>query len=218
MKVRCKNLDTPYQHPTRRGFKTKVDCYQTRLTKFPKENAVAHCIHEMLLWGIFEGDPTVNYLVPQPYLFYMGTKTYQPDLFYMRNGQRFIVEVKSEAGFEGFTERSELITEFLKPTIYEFQHITNESIADREVFARNWLIIVHTLVTATNIETLHTEVNVLDRLYGNDLQVGDIVDCAHRIDSSLNEIALYRLAHTGKVELDLEHERLNSETGVRLCR
>ena len=56
-KVRCPELYEPRQHPTRRGFKTKVDCYLSRLSKFPLEIAVAHSRYEMLLWGILEGIP-----------------------------------------------------------------------------------------------------------------------------------------------------------------
>ena len=216
-KVRCPNLDEPRQHPTRRGFKTKVDCYMSRLLKFPVEVAVAHCKYELLLWGILEGDPKVRYMVPQSHVFYIGTNRYTPDLYFERNGRRFIAEVKSEKGFEKFQEKSYCLTEYLKPTIYEFIHIHNESIQEREVFARNWLRIVGTLVTSTYVNTDRAAEIVLDLLHQKPRQVGDIIDLEHRIDECQMEIALYRLAHRGKVNIELESERLSADTGVTLC-
>lgn len=217
-KVRCPALEAPRQHPTRRGFKTKIDCYMSRLVKFPEEVALAHCPYEAWFWGVLEGDPDVRYMVPQPYRFYIGTKRYTPDLYFERNGRRFIVEVKSEKDFENFKERSYCLRDYLKPTVFEFIHITNESIAEREVFARNWLRIVHTLVTSTHINTERAAEIVMDRLHENPRQLGDIIDISHRIDECQMEVALFRLAHRGKVKLELENERLCVDTGVSLCR
>ncbi len=217
-KVRCPNLEEPRQHPTRRGFKTKVDCYLSRLMKFPEEVAVAHCPHEMHLWGILEGDPDVRYMVPQSHAFYIGTSGYTADLYFEKNGRRYIAEVKSEKDFEKFEEKSYCLREFLRPTVFSFIHITNESIAEREVFARNWLRIVQTLVTSTHVRTERAAEIVMDRLHEKPLQLGDIIDMSHRVDECQMEIALYRLAHRGKIQLDLEHERLNADTAVSLCR
>ncbi len=217
MKVRCNGLGSPRQNPTSRGFKTKVDCYITQLSKFPSEPAVGHSKLEMLYWGILEGDPTVRYMVPQPYKFMLGTKRYTPDLYYEKKGKRLIVEIKSEESFKKFKQTSNGIREFLKNTPYEFVHVTNESIAEREVFARNWLIIAHTLVTSTYVDTTKASENILDRLRASPLQVGDIIDIHHRVDEAQSEIALFRLANLGMVELDLECQRLSANTGVRIC-
>lgn len=216
-KVKCSALEEPCQRITNRGFKTKVDCYITRLIKFPNENAVAHSVYEYLLWGILEGDDTVRYMVPQSHLFYIGNRRYTPDLYFEREGRRYIVEVKSEEGFKEFEEKSYYITEYLRPTNFKFIHITNESIAERETFARNWLRIVQTLVTSNYINTERACELIVDRLHEKSLEVGDIVDMVHRVEESQLEVALYRLAHNGKVKLDLENERLNAATKVELC-
>lgn len=217
MKLRCPELNDPRQHPTRRGFKTKVDCYITQLHKFEEEPAVAHCVYELLLWGILEGDPAVRRLVPQSHRFYIGTSMYTSDLYYEKAGRHYIVEVKSEAGFEGFAERSEWIKEFLQPTPFEFIHISNESIAEQETFARNWLLIARTLVTSKTVMTERASEIVLDKLYDSPKSVGDIIDLTGRVENCQLEIALFRLASIGKVRLELEHERINADTEVTLC-
>jgi len=58
---------------------------------------------------------------------------------------------------------------------------------------------------------------VLDLLHQKPRQVGDIIDLKHRIEECQMEIALYRLAHRGKVNIELESERLSADTGVTLC-
>ena len=218
MKLRCPELYTPKQHPTRRGFKTKVDCYITQLYKFPDAPAVAHCVYELLYWGILEGDPEVRYLVPQSHRFYIGTSLYTSDLYCEKNGRRYIVEIKSEAGFAEFAEKSSWIREFLQPTPFEFVHVTNESIGERETFARNWLYISRTLVTSTTVVTERATEIVLDKLYESPQAIGDIMDLSGRVENCQLEIALFRLASIGKVLLDLDHSRINADTHVMLCR
>lgn len=218
MKVRCSNLDTPRQHPTRLGFKVKVDCYLTRCSKFLNDIAVSHCPTEMLFWGILEGDPEVRSFVPQSHRFYLGTKRYTSDIYYKKRGRRIIAELKSEKGFEDFEETSSHIREFLKSTLYEFKHITNESVRERETFARNWLTISRTLVTSKDINTVNATEIVLDRLRAEpSVAVGDIIDMQSRIENCQMEIALFRLANKGKVHLSLDHAVLSADTEVRLC-
>lgn len=218
MKVRCSNLDNPFQHPTRLGFKVKVDCYLSRCSKFPNEIAVSHCPAEMLYWGILEGDPEVRSFVPQSHRFYLGTERYTSDIYYKKRGRRIIAELKNEKDFIDFEEKSSLIREFLKSTLYEFKHITNESIRERETFARNWLTISRTLITSTDINTVTATEEVLDRLSAaSSVAVGDIIDMQSRVENCQLEIALFRLANIGKVHLSLDHSILSADTEVRLC-
>lgn len=218
MKIRCPNLGSPKQHPTRRGFKVRVDCYLSRLSKYLSDIAVSHCRAEMLFWGILEGDPEVRALVPQSHRFYLGTRMYTADIYYRKAGRRIIAELKPEAEFEEFEEISFHIREFLKPTLYEFKHITNESVFEREIFALNWLTISRTLVTSTDINTVVAEEDVLDRLTGSpSLAVGDIIEMNNRILGCRTEIALFRLANRGKVQMALEHAVMTADTEVTLC-
>ena len=218
MKIRCPNINTPRQFPTRQGFKVMVDCYLSRCSKYPDDMAVSHCLPEMLHWGILEGDPEVRSFVPQSHRFYLGTKMYTSDIYYKKKGRRVIAELKSEKDFKDFEETSMHIREFLKPTLYEFEHITNESVMEREIFARNWLTISRTLVTSTDINTVAATEDVLDRLHAAEsVAVGDIIDMASRVENCQAEIALFRLANLGKVHLALEHEVLNADTEVTLC-
>ena len=156
-------------------------------------------------------------MVPQSHAFYIGTSGYTADLYFERNGRRFVVEVKSEEGFNDFEEKSQCLREYLKSTVFEFIHISNESIAEHEIYALNWLLIARTLVTSELVVTEQAEDAVLDRLYGSSLALGDLIDMQDRIGSANIEVALFRLANIGKVMLDLEHERLNANTTVALC-
>ena len=172
----------------------------------------------MLFWGILEGDPDVRSFVPQSHRFHIGTRRYTSDIYYKKHGRRIIAELKSEKDFESFEETSSHIREFLKSTLYEFKHITNESVREREIFARNWLTISRTLVTSKDINTVNATEIVLDQLSAeSSVAVGDIIDMQSRVENCQLEIALFRLANIGKVHLSLDHAVLSADTEVRLC-
>ena len=179
---------------------------------------MSHCPAEILYWGILEGDPEVRSFVPQSHRFYLGTEGYTSDIYYKKRGRRIIAELKNEKDFIDFEEKSFLIREFLKSTLYEFKHITNESIRERETFARNWLTISRTLITSTDINTVTATEEVLDRLSAaSSVAVGDIIDMQSRVENCQLEIALFRLANIGKIHLSLDHAVLSADTEVRLC-
>ena len=100
----------------------------------------------------------------------------------------------------------------------KFQVISNESIIKNETLAKNWLFIIRTLSSADSVETIVDEQFILDKfiVYPNQ-RVGDVISVANRINQFNNEIALFRLAHRGKLKIDLDSSYLNANTEVNLC-
>jgi len=49
------------------------------------------------------------------------------------------------------------------------------------------------------------------------MTIEEIISINNRLDSASLEVAMYRLAHRGKVNLGLDKKPLTSETEVELC-
>lgn len=211
--VKAKNL-IPHQQESAKNILRSADCYQQKFIKFP-HIGIFHSYAELLHAALLEANSEVSAFVPQPFLLYVGNRRYPPDCYYTEQGLRIVVEIKP---------RGELKDELLIPVKKFFEHegiifkvISNEEIFSQEILAVNWLKIIRTLVSAANETTYKEEISLLNRLFEyQEIDVGDIVFIGDRIGQRKTEIALFRLAHKGKIKLDLSNSMLSFATKVSL--
>lgn len=192
-----------------------ADCYVQKFIKFDG-TAICHSLAEYLHLAILESDPNVTAFVPQPFNLFVGRKRYIPDVFVTKGGRKFVYELKPKASFD---EKMRLpLVEFFKFHGIEFEVISNESVIENEVLARNWIRIVQTLLSSEDEDTTNDEITISERLcFECTLRIGDIIDLGDRIGSRHSEIALFRLAHSGRVQLNLSKDKMSLSTKVLAC-
>ena len=81
----------------------------------------------------------------------IGVRRYIPDCFYLKNGERIIIELKPRGEFN--QELQIPITVYLKFKGFQFKVISNESILEQETLGLNWLYIVRTIIGSRNEDT-----------------------------------------------------------------
>jgi len=148
-KVKIDNV-IPFQQPAARKILRSADCYQQKFIKFPK-TAITHSYSELLHLGLLESDTKVSSFVPQPFQFRVGKRRYIPDCFYVREGKKYVAELKPE-GTE-FDHIEVPVSKFLEKHGMTFLMITNESVIKESTLANNWLYIVRVLCTSQTIGT-----------------------------------------------------------------
>ncbi|WP_444993909.1 hypothetical protein [Aliikangiella sp. IMCC44359] len=205
----------PTQQLSARKLLRKADCYQQKFIKFP-HIGIFHSYAELLHAALLESDNEVKSFVPQPFLFRIGKRRYPPDCYYVKNGERFIIELKPGGELPDDTRIPK--EKFCALENITFKVISNESILDREQLALNWLKIIRTLNSAIDIDSHDQELQIMDTLFEvNECELEDIVCKGDRLGQSTVEVGLFRLAHKGFIKLELEKVRLGYSTVVRLC-
>jgi len=213
--VRCDNLE-PCQRATNPRFKIACDFRQQVMLKHPYLSEF-HSRHEHLHAGLLEANPDVLAYTPQPFQLYVHHARYTPDVYVvMRNGKVRVIEIKPHGEMDEAKRLA--IDAFLALYNLSFEVMSNETIAEQEVQAQSWLEIVQRLARAEAMDTQTEELAVLERLTtAPALTVGDLVDAGARDNSYLTEIALYRLAHRGLVQMDFASDPLSYDTELSLC-
>lgn len=203
------------QQRSARKLLRSADCYQQKFIKFPQVG-IFHSYAELLHAALLEADKEVESFVPQPFLFRIGKKRYPPDCYFIKNGKRFIAELKPLGKLSDETKIP--MEEFCRRENMTFLVLSNESVMEQEQLALNWLKIIRTLNSALDIPTFDQEQLLMDRLFHEgECELGDIVFKGDRLDQKQYEIALFRLAHKGCLTLDLEQKYLSYSTKVSLC-
>ncbi len=208
------DLRNPHQHLTKVGFKKKCDFYAQQFVKFPDVGQF-HSYAELLHAALLESDPGVSHFIPQPYQFGKRRNGYKPDCFYLKNGQRFLVELRPEKRVQKSEEKLAPIIAQCARYKVQFNVISNESILVQETHARNWLDIVRYLVQWQDYSTEQYEQELLHELIDiNTVTLGEVIQERQSRYSHLLELALYRLAHRGLVQIQCEDSPLNFETRI----
>jgi len=207
----------PCQQATQRNFKTACQFSQQIMLKHPYTSDF-HSLAEHLHAGLLEGDCNVISYVPQPYQLRLRGQRYKPDCYVaMQNGPRRVLELKPRGEF--IDDKRIPLEHFFAEHGMTFEVVSNESVFDREIEARNWLEILKILHIATTYDTQAAEEMLLELFYQqNEHTVGDIVDSGDRERTYLSEIALFRLLHRGHLKAALSEKWLNYDTEVTLCR
>lgn len=98
-----------------------------------------------------------------------------------------------------------------------FEVISNESILERKIEAGNWLEIVRYLHTGKNFNTQNEELSILEKVYANGkCSFYDFIDLGARNRTFVNEIAVFRLLHRGKLTSNLDVKALDYNTELSL--
>jgi len=178
--------------------------------------ATFHSYPELLHAALLEGNKNVLTYTPQPEMFKINGRRYIPDCRYIENGKTIYVEIKPKG--ELIDKVRIPMEEYAAIHDCEFKVISNEDILDQEVKAKNWLSIVRVLVSAKNEETQGAEDTLINWLCSEpELTLKDIIDSNDRVSQRFQEIALYRLAHKGIINLDIETKPIEYTTKVNLC-
>lgn len=213
--VKIESLIPKQQVTTASKILRSADSYLQRFIKF-KEIAICHSYCEYLHLALLESDPKVNSFTPQPFSMRVGKRRYIPDCYYVKLGQRYTVEIKPRGEF-----REDLhipLKDALSIKGIHFKVVSNEAILEHEVLALNWIKVIQTLISSEFEETDIEEIKIYEKLINNqEMTVGDIIDRGNRIENRHREIALFRLAHAGKVKLGLANHKINFDSEVSLC-
>jgi len=197
------------------GVRKSSDCYFQKGLKFPFVGHF-HSLAELLHFGISEGSPSISHFTPQPRPLKIDGKNYFPDCSYVKDGKYVVVEIKPRGEFTN--SKAGPISSYLEDLGATFMVVSNESILERSILAKNWLQIVRVLVSAQYETTDGEEEDVFDKVKRiGVLTLGEIIERGNRLDKRGKEIALYRLAHQGLVSLALGDRPLTYETEVTLC-
>ncbi len=192
-----------------------ADCYLQRFIKFPG-TGIFHSYAELIHSAILESRPSVLSFVPQALALRVGNRRYVPDLYILEDGKRIVVEIKPGGKFKD--ELKIPLVEFFNFNNMTFKVLSNEEILAKETLGLNWLHITRSLVNAESEDTQYQERTILTRIFeSGELNLGDILDLGDRLRSYLDEIAVFRLAHRGKINLDLEQTGISFDTRVTLC-
>lgn len=207
---------TPSQRSTSVGFRRQTDCYERYMVKFAGQIAIFHSLAELFHAALLEADPRVTHYIPQPYSLRVGGKPYCPDCFVLRDGQRYIIELKPRGEFDEQQRRS--LEAFFERQGMIFQVLANEPFLEQAVLAQNWLMILGQLHTCRDVLTDAQEISLLDELSLYDSRrLGDLIDPGDRWGSLERETALFRLLHRGLVQADLSNAALDYPTEFSVC-
>lgn len=190
-------------------------CFLQRFLKFP-DVGVFHSYPELLHAALLESDPDVISFVPQPYKIMVNGRRYIPDCYVAYKDRHEVIELKPRGEFED-AKRIPITEYFKEKAGAEFKVISNESVMEQEIKAKNWLFIIQTLCNVNGLPTSNQEDEILEKFDDKPKQViGDIVQLGNRINHGFHELALYRLIQQGK--LDISHNKLiDIDTEVFSC-
>lgn len=215
MKIEIKNIFPAKQCDTSRDFSRSCDCYYQRFMKFPLIG-VFHSHAELLHAALLEANHEVISFVPQPFKLHVNGKRYIPDCFIAYKNKHEVIELKPRGEFDD-DKKIPLQERFKNEYGYEFKVISNESVFEEEVKANNWLFIIRTLSNVDEISTTNQEQDLLEKFFHKPKQqLGDVVKLNNRMNAYLDELALFRLIHKGKLNISNE-KQLDLDTEVTSC-
>ncbi len=199
---------------TTRGFKVKADFYAQKSLKHRK-TSYFHSYAEYLYAALLEADPTVQSYVPQPFRLLVDRRRYVPDFYVRKNGVQLVIELKPRGEFD--SHRLTILEEFFHFHDMQFKIIANEDAFKQEIMAKNWWTIIRTLLNHLALDTRQAEYLIYEKiaLLGT-VELKELIDWQDRPSTLYTEIALFRLAHRGKVKIICHQSILNERTKVSL--
>lgn len=205
----------PEQRPTPTRLKVKADYYEQVMLKHPKLSYF-HSLAELYNAALLESDQEVPLFVPQPFLLSVNGRRYTPDVYLVRNGQRIVQEIKPQ-GLLNIDFKTPL-EHFFRDNGMIFEVVSNESIFSRKQEAENWLGVIRLLITAQDYCTSKEEVEVFDKLASvPSARLDFFIDPGFRQTTFLFELAIFRMIHQGKLNVDLESHPIDFDTELSLC-
>lgn len=205
----------PQQRKSSLKIRRNTDFRSQRMIKF---NGIAHfhSLAEYYHAALLEGDSRVEAYVPQPYRLRFGRKSYIPDIYYVREGQRYVGELKSRAEFDKALHQA--LIDFFRTHGITFVVIDNETVYARSMAAQNWLTVVRWLLTYPDLDTRQARLEVLQKvLETGELAYGEIADLGDRASRLSHECAVHQLLHAGELSADFDEQFFGLDTVLRPC-
>jgi hypothetical protein len=195
-----RKLPHPIQTRTRLGFKQACDLHVMTFYKY-KDIAFFHNRTELRQAALYERNSEVTFFCPQPRGVKIGKAIYTPDFFYSEGGRDIYVELKPGGKMD--KKKEQTFREIAHENACEFIVVSNEDVYKQKVEADNWLLIVRTLVSGKLIDTEGIEPKVLNEIAMTEgCLLSTLLHPKDRIKNAQKELALFRLAHQGVIELD----------------
>ncbi len=203
------------QTKTAMKLKVAADVYLQMFMKF-KAVGIFHSYFELLYAALLESDPEIECFTPQPIQIKIKGKRYIPDFHFIKNNVSFIAELKPNGEFDN--EKQSICEEVFSSMEMQFFVVNNDDVLREQIKAINWLQIVKVNLSSTIENTKNQELKLMsDIACGKVSSFGDVIDVGNRLDTKLEEIALYRLIYKNQLSADLEKDLINLETGVSIC-
>lgn len=214
VRARGGNLRPQQQHSNLR-IKRSSDFRSQRMIKCA-EICHFHSLAEYYFSALLEGDPQVQIYVPQPFRLYIDRKSYIPDIYYVRDSQAFVGELKARGVFD--ESRLAALTCFFRDHGMTFEVIDNEYAYSRSMAAQNWMTVVRWLLTYPDLDTEAARLVVLQLLLDTgEITYGEIADLGNRAARLTQECAVHRMLHAGEIEADFDAQFFSANTVLRLC-
>jgi len=215
LRVKSRSGTAPAEQATEKWLRTDADTYYQVCLKYPRL-ALFHSYPEFLHACLLEADPQVTCFIPQPYRLQVGKKTYYPDCYLVRGGERLVREIHNPATFP--EAKLLAVSEFFRRQGITFELIDNATVLAEEIRARNWLDIIQWLCSATGWDTARVEEDLYDRITAEPgVILHDLVKEADPMRGHMLRTALYRLLHQGRVRAGLDHAPLDVDTAFLPC-
>jgi hypothetical protein len=209
------NVLYPQQQKSSIKISRSTDYRSQRMIKCP-EICHFHSLAEYYFAALLEGDRLVDTYVPQPFRLRLGRKPYIPDIYYVREQQSYVGELKPRGEFDE-TFRVAL-TEFFRSHDMIFVVIDNESINAHSKEAQNWITIVRWLLTYPERDVHQARQEILQLLFVNvEVTYGEIIDLGDRTASLNRECAVHQMLHSGEIMADLDTQFFGMNTVLRTC-
>lgn len=205
----------PQQQKSRLKIRRSTDFRSQRMLKCP-EICYFHSLAEYYHAALLEGDVSVETFVPQPFRLRLGRTTYTPDIYYVRDGQRYVGELKPSAEFDEVMRQA--VTDYFRAYGITFVVIDNESVFAHAMAAQNWLSMVRWLLTYPEIDTQQAQLEVLQWLLEEEtITYGEVADLGDRASRLAHECAIHRLLYAGEITADFDQQFFGADTRLRLC-
>jgi hypothetical protein len=121
---------------TRLRFKIATDCYLQKFIKYPLV-AECHSLEELLYMALLEFDPSVTSFTPQPIRLKINGRRYVPDCFFVREGEKYYVELKPRGEFNDSLKLP--LEDYARRKNCKFDVVANETVFEQRVKALNAL-------------------------------------------------------------------------------
>lgn len=208
----------PCQQSTRRSLMVSSDCYQQRCLKCP-EVCTFHSRAEYLYALLLEADPEVKAFTPQPFEITVNGLRYTPDFYVLRNGREYVLELKPRGEMDPALHK--VADAFFSFHCMTFSVIDNAESLSREQEALRWLALIQVLAVADeqHLDTQGLEWRLWQRClaYAEDPVLGDLLSPQYQTSVGHDLIALFRLIHRHRLQVDLSRSPLGYDTVLVRC-
>lgn len=166
--------------------------------------------------ALMEADPDVPFYVPRPIQFRVGSRSYTPPCYVMKNNRKFLVDFITDKTKETLWLADLKSTCELKKITFEL--ISVDWVWEQRQLAENWITITKVIALNSRQNTDNVEFDILqNHLSSAPIAFGDIMSNISSINRHEYELALFRLLHAGRARASLGKKILDFDTEIQSC-